>query len=206
MKEEIKIILTGNDSLLLSSSSKSLIHLERCFYLSEGLTLYIAGRENTVKIQQMHYNPEVSVCIGKGEDELILNGIAKQVKAHPKKEEMIKVLSEKDSLSPEGIFNIVLYEIIPLRISSSKTGFIQEFPENVPSQFSEIIRSITTSVKMWMRAMRFPFLIASVSSVLVGGAVAYYETGFFNWFNYILTILGIAFIHAGVDLLNDFYL
>ncbi|MHA1303258.1 MAG: 1,4-dihydroxy-2-naphthoate octaprenyltransferase [Candidatus Heimdallarchaeaceae archaeon] len=208
MLDKIKSIITKEESLLLSSSSYSNTNIHRFSYIydeNSPLKIYIAGRENTISIQHMTYNPDVMLDIGNGEEEILYNGRAVKVIDHPKKKEMIEELSKKDSLSPQGIYEIELFEISPINVELAKTKEKIEFPENKPKRIKEILRSIKTSMKMWMRAMRFPFLIASISTVLVGGGVAFYEQVQFNWINFVLTIIGITFVHAGIDLLNDYF-
>jgi 1,4-dihydroxy-2-naphthoate octaprenyltransferase len=57
----------------------------------------------------------------------------------------------------------------------------------------------------WLKAMRVPFLSASVILVLVGGAVSFYSTGTFDVFYFALTLLGIATIHIGANMVNDYF-
>jgi 1,4-dihydroxy-2-naphthoate octaprenyltransferase len=56
-----------------------------------------------------------------------------------------------------------------------------------------------------MRASRFEFLTGSFAPVLVGGAVAWWETGGFHWGLWLLTLLGLMLIHSGANLANDYF-
>lgn len=57
----------------------------------------------------------------------------------------------------------------------------------------------------WLRAVRIKFLLSSIISVLVGLSVAYWKVGQIDYIYSILTILGIAALHASIDLLNDYW-
>ena len=57
----------------------------------------------------------------------------------------------------------------------------------------------------WLRAIRIRFLLASVIAVSNGLAIAYWKTGQFDLLYVGLTYGGVAFLHASVDLLNDYW-
>lgn len=59
--------------------------------------------------------------------------------------------------------------------------------------------------KIWAKAMRLPFLTATAVPVILGGSVAWYISGMFNWFNFMLTMVGIACLHIGTNLMNDYF-
>ncbi len=60
-------------------------------------------------------------------------------------------------------------------------------------------------ISIWLRAIRIRFLLASVVAVTNGLAVAYWKTGSIDPFNAALTYVGVIFLHASVDLLNDYW-
>lgn len=57
----------------------------------------------------------------------------------------------------------------------------------------------------WLRAIRIRFLLASVISVCIGLAINWWQTGIIDIPYAILTMLGVACLHASVDLLNDYW-
>jgi 1,4-dihydroxy-2-naphthoate polyprenyltransferase len=57
----------------------------------------------------------------------------------------------------------------------------------------------------WLRAIRIRFLLASVIAVSNGLAIAYWKTGTVDPFYAALTYIGVVFLHASVDLLNDYW-
>jgi len=56
----------------------------------------------------------------------------------------------------------------------------------------------------WLRAIRIRFLLASVIAVSNGLAISYWKYGQFDPLYAALTYAGVAFLHASVDLLNDY--
>jgi 1,4-dihydroxy-2-naphthoate polyprenyltransferase len=57
----------------------------------------------------------------------------------------------------------------------------------------------------WLRAIRIRFLLASVIAVSNGLAIAYWKSGQIDPLYAGLTFLGVGFLHASVDLLNDYW-
>lgn len=57
----------------------------------------------------------------------------------------------------------------------------------------------------WLRAIRVRFLLSSIISVVVGLSVTYWKIGHIDFIYGALTLLGIACLHASIDLLNDYW-
>ncbi len=57
----------------------------------------------------------------------------------------------------------------------------------------------------WLRAIRIRFLLASVIAVSNGLAIAYWKYSTVDLFYAVLTYIGVVFLHASVDLLNDYW-
>lgn len=57
----------------------------------------------------------------------------------------------------------------------------------------------------WLRAIRIRFLLASVIAVSNGLAIAFWKTGTVDLLYAGLTYVGVVFLHASVDLLNDYW-
>ena len=60
-------------------------------------------------------------------------------------------------------------------------------------------------LSIWLRAIRIRFLLASVIAVSNGLAIAYWKNGTIDPIYAILTYIGVVFLHASVDLLNDYW-
>ena len=61
------------------------------------------------------------------------------------------------------------------------------------------------TIKVWIRALRLPFLTATLVPICLGCAVARYEDYGINGFAFAVTLLGIACLHLGTNLANDYY-
>ncbi len=60
-------------------------------------------------------------------------------------------------------------------------------------------------LSIWLRAIRIRFLLASVIAVTNGLAIAYWKYMAIDPLYAILTYIGVVFLHASVDLLNDYW-
>ena len=63
----------------------------------------------------------------------------------------------------------------------------------------------TVLISSWARAIRIRFLLASVIAVTAGLTLSYWRTGNIDPLNAALTYIGVIFLHASVDLLNDYW-
>ena len=60
-------------------------------------------------------------------------------------------------------------------------------------------------LSIWLRAIRIRFLLASVIAVSNGLAIAYWKYASVDPLYASLTYMGVVFLHASVDLLNDYW-
>ena len=60
-------------------------------------------------------------------------------------------------------------------------------------------------MKKWIQAIRLSVLTASILPAIFGSVYAYYETGKFQAVAFLLTLLGIALVHTGANLINDYF-
>src|SRR3990172_2306658 len=59
-------------------------------------------------------------------------------------------------------------------------------------------------IALWLRAVRAPFLQASILPVVLGSALAYRD-GTFSWGLFGVIVVAIAAINIGTNLSNDFF-
>ena len=60
-------------------------------------------------------------------------------------------------------------------------------------------------LSIWLRAIRIRFLLASVIAVSNGLAITYWNYATIDPLYAVLTYIGVVFLHASVDLLNDYW-
>ncbi len=61
------------------------------------------------------------------------------------------------------------------------------------------------SFQTWAKALRLPFLTATVVPVILGTAIAWYEVGAFDWLLFVLALAGVTCIHLATNTANDYY-
>jgi len=70
------------------------------------------------------------------------------------------------------------------------------------------MRSVSASLertRIWIRAMRLPFLTATLVPVVLGTAIAWYQRELFNLVYFVVTLSSVALVHIGTNLTNDYY-
>jgi len=60
-------------------------------------------------------------------------------------------------------------------------------------------------ISVWLRIIRIKFLLASVIGITVGILFSFYSFQEFTLLSAILTYVGVIFLHASVDILNDYW-
>lgn len=58
---------------------------------------------------------------------------------------------------------------------------------------------------LWLRAMRVPFLQATVVPVVLGGVIAFQVAHVFNLATFLLTLLGASLIQIATNMFNDYF-
>jgi len=62
-----------------------------------------------------------------------------------------------------------------------------------------------SKVKNYLMAVRAPFFTASIVPILLGTSIAYYHNVSINWFYFALTLIAGVLLHAGANLINDYF-
>ncbi|RPI77346.1 MAG: 1,4-dihydroxy-2-naphthoate octaprenyltransferase [Desulfobacteraceae bacterium] len=57
---------------------------------------------------------------------------------------------------------------------------------------------------VYLRALRAPFLAGSIMPVIIGAVYAFSQ-GLFSWPLFLIALLGVAALHLGANLINDYY-
>ncbi|MEW5759924.1 MAG: prenyltransferase, partial [Candidatus Thermoplasmatota archaeon] len=61
------------------------------------------------------------------------------------------------------------------------------------------------NLKTWLIELRAPFFTATFVPVIAGSLLAWAYFGIFKWFHFLLTIFGATMIHAGLNMINDYF-
>jgi len=65
--------------------------------------------------------------------------------------------------------------------------------------------AVSAKVRIWFLEMRAPFFTAVMVPTLLGTAIAWHEQEVFDLLLFVLTLLGVTFIHAGTNIVNDYF-
>ncbi|UCG90612.1 MAG: 1,4-dihydroxy-2-naphthoate octaprenyltransferase [Candidatus Heimdallarchaeota archaeon] len=76
---------------------------------------------------------------------------------------------------------------------------------NVESDNRTVTPSFTNRILIWVLAIRAPFFTASIVPLVLGMAIAWYDTQIFDPLLGFLTLLAGVAIHAGTNLANDYF-
>ncbi len=60
-------------------------------------------------------------------------------------------------------------------------------------------------IKVWFLEMRAPFFTATIIPTVFGAAFAWHETSLFDAPLFLLTLLGVLCLHAGTNIVNDYF-
>ena len=60
-------------------------------------------------------------------------------------------------------------------------------------------------INLWLKELRAPFCMASAMPVIIGTAIAYKQTGDFNFVLSILALFATVSIHLGANIANDYF-
>jgi 1,4-dihydroxy-2-naphthoate octaprenyltransferase len=185
----------------------------------DSFELYFFTFKPTVKGTHLKYNKRVQVQINKEADGQQIKGVqitgrAEQIKDSNLIENKIKPLVDKASNSAFAEYYKLpvagWYRIVPTIIkyidfyTENQFEFI-EFRENQPSFLKSLRESFFSRLMLWVSATRAPFFTASIIPILIGAALAWNMTGVINILFLILTLIGGVALHAGTNMLNDYY-
>src|SRR3989339_1113091 len=60
-------------------------------------------------------------------------------------------------------------------------------------------------LKIWLKAIRAPFLTATIIPIVLGAVIGWAEINTFHWWYFALALIGGIFVHIGVNLSNDYF-
>jgi 1,4-dihydroxy-2-naphthoate octaprenyltransferase len=107
-------------------------------------------------------------------------------------------------LTPERELHWDEEEIPFFELSERAVPQARRYYEQVSAETGRDVRPKLSFGWLFLRATRLPFLSATFVPVLLGIAVAAYDNGF-NWWVALLTLIGAAAIHLGVNVSNDVF-
>ena len=70
---------------------------------------------------------------------------------------------------------------------------------------TSIMINSKTNILNWIKAVRAPFLTATVIPIILGSVAAWHDTSSFLWGRFWLALIGGCLMHAGTNLINDYF-
>ncbi|MDP6585418.1 MAG: pyridoxamine 5'-phosphate oxidase family protein, partial [Anaerolineales bacterium] len=221
LDEKIMNMLDEAEFMTIGTSVGGNSSASNVYFANDGFDIYFFTFNPTRKAEQIRVNPRVQCVVRpdgtEGIRELQIEGIATQVKdlQEVKKAyrmvlgvtEAFKEFMEDEFLKKNNV--VGYYKIKPTVIKYvdffAKNRFEwKELPENHESLSSAIFKDIFRKLGLYLRAVRAPFFTATIGPVALGGAVAYFNLGSFNWNLFWWTLLGAIMAHAGTNVANDY--
>jgi len=80
----------------------------------------------------------------------------------------------------------------------------RRYLERTGRELGRLFKPKISPIMTFFRATRLPFLMATLAPVSTGAAVAAYH-GYFSALLFLFTLLGVALIHMGLNLANDYF-
>ena len=222
-KEEILSMMDVVDVATVTTASGVDIRSRMMHYWNdENFNVYLATMKGDPKTVQITDNPSVSLLVLKRDgsindsSEIEVTGRACYVKnegararalqALSGKSPVVKYLKETNSL---GVLDCV--KVVPVlvkyrvfkEIVQGLPPTVVEFPENKAqvSEFSQIKRKM----RHWSKELRGSFFTATIVSVILGASIAWMRNAAFNPVYFLLTLFGAVFLHAGTNVVNDYF-
>ena len=221
LDEKILGMLENANFLTLGTSVAGNSSASNVFFANDGFDIYFFTFNPTRKAEQIRVNPKIQCVVRpdgtEGIKELQIEGRASKIKDPDEVEkayrmvlevtEAFKTYMEDEFLKKNNV--IGYYKIKPTVIKyvdffADNRFEWREFPENEESVGSALINGALRTVGLYLRAVRAPFFTATIAPVALGGAVAYFNIGSFDWRMFWWTLLGAILAHAGTNVANDY--
>ncbi|MFW9779617.1 MAG: UbiA family prenyltransferase [Candidatus Heimdallarchaeota archaeon] len=220
VKAKIKAVLDTENVMYLATAVDGIPSVSSVFYGydPETFELFFFTFTPTVKGVHIGFNKKVQVHISKKADGMEIIGVqvtgrAEKIKDEETIEKIKPLINEASNSAFVDYYDLPVagwYRIIPTQIkyidffSDPQFEFL-EFRENQPSFFRNFGEALISRFKVWVATTRAPFFTASIIPVLVGAALAFSITGVIHWFYLFLTLIGGVLLHAGTNMLNDYF-
>ncbi len=221
-QEVLSVLQNAEMGVVSTSAGPKLRTRMMHFAFDDNFCAYLATMKGDPKTVQMTNRPSTSLLVleNKGNinesREVEITGTASFVTDTAEKKKALELTYKKSPvvkyLKDAGNDSVLDYikvtpELIKFRVFGEIVGgmppTIIEFP--VSKNASDDWSALKKKLGHWWMEVRPAFLTASVVPVLLGTAVAWAATGQFYLGYFILTLLAGVLMHAGTDVINDYF-
>lgn len=230
-KEILEDLMYSTEAAVSTFAGEYIRNRMMHFAVTEDLTFYLASMKNDPKILHITNNPSINLIIlrKRGDPDKYMDieefskwseteviGRAEAVKDRDERRRALELLYRRSPVVKLLVDNkqdsvLEIIRVTPHQIRYKKvTDILRGRPPTVldfaehKSRFEEFTL-LKRKMKIWYNAIRAPFLVAGIPSVIIGALIAYIQNNVFNPTLFILTLIGILLGHISVNLLNDYY-
>ncbi|MEK7377136.1 MAG: 1,4-dihydroxy-2-naphthoate octaprenyltransferase [Candidatus Margulisiibacteriota bacterium] len=196
------------------------------FAQDENFIFYLASVKGDPKIRQIIQNPAVDLLLIKGNpsfpcvEEVEVTGTGEVLRSEEDRARAFNLLENKSPIvanmkqaGATGMLEAV--RVVPTLIKHRKVEEIMRGVGPTVKEFEKkggevshnyfVWENLKNKLAAWITEIRAPFLAASVIPVFLGAAIAWSRAGVFDANYFILTLLGIVFLHIGTNVANDYF-
>jgi 1,4-dihydroxy-2-naphthoate octaprenyltransferase len=212
---EIRSLLDGVPEAVVSTIAGDSVRSSLVpFVAGNDFAVYFPVKPGDLRALQLGFNPAVSLFVALGDatsdetDEIEITGKAVPLRKASDRQRARDALAKR--LPPEEVDGQEHVRVLPSRIEVRRRpadGAVRIEAINFAANRRAVGERALLRKKAfaWFIAVRMPFLTASISPVLLGGAIAWATQHEFSWGLLFLTILAGALMHLGVNVINDYF-
>ncbi|HUS81773.1 MAG TPA: 1,4-dihydroxy-2-naphthoate octaprenyltransferase [Dehalococcoidia bacterium] len=214
--QQVRAILDGAQETVLTTVAGDTLRSGLVpFALGSDASVYFPLGRGDLRALQLGFNPAVSLFVALQDEaggetiEIEISGKALPLRKASEKQKARDLLGKR-AIPIEAGDEQDYVRVAPARIEvrrRTRDGAVVsealEFPANrrVVSEWTLLGKKAFA----WFLAVRMPFLTASITPILLGGAVAWATRHEFSWGLLFLTMLAGALMHLGVNVINDYF-
>ena len=221
-KEEILEELSKIDYGYVSTLDGNRIRSRTMHFAStEDFKFYFASMKGDPKVYQMTSNPSINLLLNRNHEglestcEIEVQGSAAIVETAVERKKALSLLSQKSPVvknfmeaGAADAFDVI--RMVPEMVKYRVFGEIVRGVGPTVITFGETYhserpRGLMGLAEVWYTELRVPFFSASLVPVFLGAAVAWASQGVFDVTLFLLTLLGVLFLHAGTNIANDYF-
>jgi 1,4-dihydroxy-2-naphthoate octaprenyltransferase len=222
-RDEILSAMDAVVTAFVSTAAGAEIRSRMMHYWNDGqFNIYLASMKGDPKTLQITENPTLSLLIlRQGENvnessEVEVTGKAQLLKDGSEKDEAFEALAGRSPvvgyMKETGSLDLLdCIKVVPIllkyrifgEIVQGQPPTVLEFSENAVTadEFGQIWRKL----RHWTTELRPSFLVAPLVSIILGATIAWMREGAFNLTYFILTLIGGLAVHAGSNVVNDYF-
>jgi len=213
---EIRSLLDGAPEAVLSTVAGDTVRSGLVpFAVGSDFAVYFPLRPGDLRALQLGFNPAVSLLVARvdstsGETaEIEISGKALPLRKASERQRARDLLAKR-GMPPEVVDGQEHIRVVPVRIEVRRRRADRVLSSEAVD-FGANWRVVSEGALLkkkafaWFLAVRMPFLTASITPVLLGGAVAWATQHEFSWGLLFLTMLAGGLIHLGVNVINDYF-